>query len=165
MAPLAHPDSYSLPVTYGQVGPHLIRAGAIDYDAFLAIYERGGAVLSNGQKAILSSGSEEAVSINLNNARFLLNFFWAAGLANSSAILRTGPMVSNDNDSGVEGYASTGGWTLTTKPLHMVYSDRPSQRSQRGNRRYLKRWRLSTAPAATTLQPSPTATTVWPCSA
>lgn len=122
VAALSLPDSYTLPVTYGQVGPHLIRAGAIDYDAFLAIYEQGAAPLSKEQKEILSGGSEEAVVINLNNARFLLNFFWAAGLADNNAILRTGQMVSNDNEGGVEGYASTGGWSLTTKPLHMVYS-------------------------------------------
>ncbi len=122
VAPLALPESYTLPVRYGQIGPHLILAGAIDYDAFLALYEQGGAPLSKEQKAILSNGSEEAVVINLTNARFLLNFFWAAGLANNNVILRTGRMVSNDYEGGVEGYASTGGWSLTTKPLHMVYS-------------------------------------------
>ena len=37
---------YTLPVTYGDLGPRLIEAGVIDYDAFAGIYSNAGTPLS-----------------------------------------------------------------------------------------------------------------------
>ena len=43
------------------------------------------------QQAILTQGSDKAVVIDHSSAHFLLNFFWAVGLANRNAILLEGP--------------------------------------------------------------------------
>ncbi|MEW5956694.1 MAG: hypothetical protein AB1801_03145 [Chloroflexota bacterium] len=75
------PDEYSLPVAYGDLGPRLLEAGAIDDDQFSQVYEQAGQPLSPEQRAILTAGSAAPVVINRDNAYFLLNFFWAAGLA------------------------------------------------------------------------------------
>lgn len=115
------PASYTLPIVYGQIGPQLIRAGAFDYNAFASVFEQSGTSLSDEQRTILSDGSEASVTINLANARFLLNFFWAAGLATNNAILRTGKLIA-ESSGRVESYASTGGWTLASRPLHAIYA-------------------------------------------
>jgi hypothetical protein len=51
----------------------------------------------------------------------LLNFFWAVGLANKNVILTEGPMVQN-GDGKYENFASTGGWSLATKPIPELYA-------------------------------------------
>jgi len=47
--------------------------------------------------------------------------FWAFGLANQNPILDSGPLVENSGGK-IEGYASTGGWTLGTRPVTELYS-------------------------------------------
>ena len=114
-------DGYALPVSYGDLGPRLIENGVIDYGAFAAIYENGGNPLTEAQTEILRQGSNERVVINAENAHFLLNYFWAVGLANKNSILTEGPMVKN-SEGQVEGFASTGGWGLATKPVTELYA-------------------------------------------
>ena len=115
-------DGYVLPVSYGDLGPRLIENGVINYDAFAAIYENAGTPLSNTQMQILKQGSDEQIVITAENAHFLLNYFWAVGLANRNPILTEGPMVQYSNGQ-VERFASTGGWTLATKPLNELYAN------------------------------------------
>ena len=115
------PDGFALSVSYGDFGPRLIEAGVIDYDAFAAIYENSGKPLSAGQLEILKNGSNEEIVIEADNAHFLLNFFWAVGLANQNPILTEGPMVQNSQGQ-VERFASTGGWTLASKPITELYA-------------------------------------------
>ena len=114
-------DGYALPISYGDLGPQLIEGGVINYDAFAAIYENSGNPLSAEQIEILQQGSDEEIVITPKNAHFLLNFFWAVGLANRNSILTEGPMVQN-SDGQVERFASTGGWTLATKPITKLYA-------------------------------------------
>lgn len=114
-------DGYTLPVSYGSLGPQLMTAGVIDYDAFMSVMTAGGDVLNNQQIAILKDGSNEQIVINTENAHFLLNFFWAVGLANKNSILTEGPMVQY-SDGQIERFASTGGWTLATKPITELYA-------------------------------------------
>jgi hypothetical protein len=59
--------------------------------------------------------------INSQNAYYLLNFFWAVGLVNQNVILTDGPMVQN-NGGQYESFASTGGWSLATKPITQLYA-------------------------------------------
>ncbi len=118
------PESYTLPVSYGMLGPALVKAGAIDLDAFLAIYEDGGKPLSDEQKAILTQGSDAAIVIDHSSAHFLLNFFWAVGLANRNAILLEGPIQDKGADT-VGQYASTGGWTLAARPIMEIFASLP----------------------------------------
>lgn len=114
-------DGYALPVSYGDLGPRLIENGVIDYNAFAAIYANSGNPLSDGQIEILKQGSDEQIVINATNAHFLLNYFWAVGLANKNPILTNGPIVQNSGGQ-IERFASTGGWTLATKPVTEVYA-------------------------------------------
>src|SRR6266508_43575 len=114
-------DGYALPVSYGDFGPRLIESGVIDYDAFAAIYQNSGNPLSAEQIAILKNGSDKEIIINAENAHFLLNFFWAVGLANKNSNLTEEPMVKYSNGQ-VERFASTGGWSLASKPIKDLYA-------------------------------------------
>ena len=114
-------DGYTLPVAYGDLGPRLLQGGVIQYDAIAALYEQSGQSLSAEEIEILKEGSDKQITINAENARFLLNFFWAVGLANKNSILTEGLMVQNSGGQ-VEGYASTGGWGLAAKPVTELYA-------------------------------------------
>jgi hypothetical protein len=117
-----HPaDGYALPISYGNLGPQLMENGVIGYDAFASIYQNAGTPLSSEQIEILQQGSDEKIVINSQNAHFLLNVFWAVGLANQNPILTEGAMVQPDNGQ-LEDFASTGGWTLATRPVTEVYA-------------------------------------------
>src|SRR5512147_219595 len=114
-------DGYTLPVSYGDLGPRLLQGGVIQYDAIAALYEQSGQSLSAEEVEVLKKGSDEQITINAENSRFLLNFFWAVGLANKNSILTDGLMVQNSGGQ-VEGYASTGGWGLAAKPVTELYA-------------------------------------------
>ena len=114
-------DGYALPISYGDLGPRLLEGGVISYDAFAAIYENSGNPLSAEQTEILKNGSDEEIVITAQNAHFLLNFFWAVGLANKNSILTDGPIVQNSGGQ-IARFASTGGWTLATKPVTELYA-------------------------------------------
>ena len=114
-------DGYALPISYGDLGPRLLEGGVISYDAFAAIYENSGNPLSAEQTEILKNGSDEEIVINADNSHFLLNFFWAVGLANKNSILTDGPMLQNSGGQ-IARFASTGGWTLATKPVTELYA-------------------------------------------
>jgi hypothetical protein len=114
-------DGYNLSVSYGNLGPQLLASGVIDYDAFASIYENAGSPLTADQIEALKNGSDQEIVINSQNAYYLLNFFWAVGLANQNAILTEGPMVKN-SDGKFENFASTGGWSLATRPITDLYA-------------------------------------------
>jgi hypothetical protein len=114
-------DGYALSVSYGDLGPRLIESSVIGFDAFAAIYQNSGNPLSAEQIEILKNGSDEEIVITAENAHFLLNFFWAVGLANKNSILTEGPMVQNSGGQ-IERFASTGGWTLATRPVTELYA-------------------------------------------
>lgn len=115
-------DGYDLSISYGDLGPQLIEGGVIDYDAFAAIYQKSGNPLSAQEIEILKNGSDQEIVINAHNAHFLLNFFWAVGLANKNPLLTEGPMVQYSNGQ-IEGFASTGGWGLASKPVTDLYAN------------------------------------------
>ena len=114
-------DGYSLSVSYGDLGPQLLASGIIDYDAFAAIYQNAGSPLTAEQIEALKSGSDHEIVINSQNAYYLLNFFWAVGLVNQNVILTEGPMVQQSAGK-YENFASTGGWSLATKPITELYA-------------------------------------------
>lgn len=115
------PESYTLPVAYGQIGPQLIQAGAFAYDAFVQVYAEAGQPLSEVQRAILREGSDQNIVFDHANAYFLLNLLWALGLTNNNRLLREGAMIANSGGQ-VDRFASTGGWSLATKPINQLYS-------------------------------------------
>lgn len=118
------PASYQLPVSFGDIGPQLLAAGAIDYDLFVQIYERAGQPLDESQMAMLEKGSDAPVIINQDNAYFLLNFLWALALTNQNPLLDEGPLMEY-SEGDIGRFASTGGWTLGKKPATELYSSTP----------------------------------------
>jgi hypothetical protein len=88
------------------------------------VYEQAGQPLTQAQQAVLTLGSDEPVVFSRENAYFLLNFFWAVGLANQNPILTDGP-IQTASSNGVGGLASTGGWTLATRPVGEVFASLP----------------------------------------
>ncbi len=121
---VALPEAYALPVKLGQIGPQLVAAGAIDYDRFVQVYQQAGQPLPEQQLKVLSQGSDDPLTIDKENAYFLLNFFWALGLANRNPILTQGPMMQGGRDQ-IGTFASTGGWTIGSKPVAELYASRP----------------------------------------
>jgi len=115
------PNGYTVPATFGDLGPSLLAAGAIDYDRFAQLYQQIGRSLTDEQIALLTKGSAAPVVINRDNAHFLLNFFWAVGLANKNRVLDEGPMKTYSKGQ-IGGFASTGGWTLGAKSPEALYA-------------------------------------------
>lgn len=114
-------DGYTINAIYGDIGPQLLAAGAIDFNKIKTLYEQAGQPLTEAQIKILTEGSDEKIKISPENSYFLLNFLWAAGLANKNLILDEGPMMKY-GEGKIGSFASTGGWTLGTKEATELYS-------------------------------------------
>lgn len=99
-----------LPVSWGDLGQKLVIAGVIDGYKFKKIYEQRGA-FTDEYKNLLLGKSDGKLKITKNNAGYLLNLFWALGLASKNPILESGEMV-NPAYGGAQNFASTGGWTI-----------------------------------------------------
>jgi hypothetical protein len=117
------PNGYNTLAVYGDIGPELLAAGAIDLDTFINLYQQQNKPLTNEELEVLTKESVNQVIITSENAYFLLNLFWALGLANQNSVLSEGPMASAGVDK-VGGFASTGGWTLGTKKAMDLFSSR-----------------------------------------
>lgn len=114
-------NGYNLGVSYGNLGPQVVEAGGIDYPAFVSLYETSGRPLTDSQLEILTQATDEQIVINAENAHFLLNLFWAIGLVNENSILTEGP-IAQRSEGQIERFASTGGWTLGTKPVIELFA-------------------------------------------
>src|SRR3989344_2672945 len=99
-----------LPVVWGDLGARLVNSGTIDAGKFKAIYESGGRFDDEYQE-LLFGQNDGRLKITKENAGYILNLFWALGLANSNAILDSGEMT-NSTYGGAQNFASTGGWTV-----------------------------------------------------
>lgn len=115
------PEGYTVPASFGDIGPKLLEAAAMKAQDFIQVYEQAGQPLNKEQLAFLQEGSRSQVVFNQENAYFLLNFFWALGLTNDNPVLTEGPMVGNGR-ANVVNYASTGGWSLAAKPVKTLYA-------------------------------------------
>lgn len=115
------PEGYMIPATFGNVGPKMLAAGAIDLNQFVQVYDKAGSPLTDEQLTILTKGSDSQIVIDQSNAYFLLNFFWALGLTNKNPVLTEGPMMAMGEDQ-IGNYASTGGWTIGAKPPVELYA-------------------------------------------
>ncbi len=103
---------FELKAKYGDLGPKMVESGVIDLEKFKQVYEQNGQPLTKEQLEILTKGSNKKIKIDSDNSYFLLNFFWAAGLANKTKILTEGDMVKYGGEEGAGNFASTGGWSL-----------------------------------------------------
>ena len=116
-------EGYTINATWGDLGPKVLQSGAIDLEKFKQIYQRAGQPLTDKQLKILTEGSNEKITINRENAYFLINFLWALGLVNENPILDRGPLSKYGSNIGR--LASTGGWTIGTKKPMDLYSSSP----------------------------------------
>ncbi len=116
-------EGYEINATWGDIGPKLLAAGAIDLDKFKSIYKRAGQPLTEKQLKILTEGSDEKIVINRDNAYFMINVLWALGLTNKNPILEKGPLSKYSSNIGY--FASTGGWTVGKRPATELYSSSP----------------------------------------
>ncbi|KKW11546.1 MAG: hypothetical protein UY50_C0011G0022 [Parcubacteria group bacterium GW2011_GWA2_49_9] len=99
-----------LPVTWGDLGAKLSSVGAIDAKRFEQLYaERG--EYSEAYKKLLYENNPEKLRMTASNAGYLLNLFWALGLASKNPVLDSGEM-QDPRYGGAGGFASTGGWTM-----------------------------------------------------
>ncbi|MEK7645699.1 MAG: hypothetical protein AAB374_01135 [Patescibacteria group bacterium] len=99
-----------LPVVWGNLGAQLVSSGTIDAVKLKAIYEQRG-IFSDEYENLLSGNSASQLKMTSSNSGYLLNLFWALGLANKNAILDSGEMMDKAY-GGAGNFASTGGWTI-----------------------------------------------------
>ena len=93
-------DGFEIDASYGNLGPKMTAAGGIDPEKFKSIYAKSNQPLTLEQTDILQKGSAEKIKITRDNSYFLLNFFWAVGLANKSPILDEGDMMKYGGKKG-----------------------------------------------------------------
>ena len=105
-------------VNWGDMGRKLIESGAIDYDAFKERYDG----LDEEQLAVLNVENMESITFNTENIQFWTNVLWSLGLTQESKVLTEGPMEQNKEETPIENYASTAGWTLGSKPAMELYN-------------------------------------------
>jgi len=108
---VALPEGVILPVVWGDLGSRLVNNGVIDAKKFRAIYEERGE-FSNEYRDLLFGRTTGRIKITRANSGYLLNLFWALGLANKNRILEEGEITS-PNNGGAGNFASTGGWTIS----------------------------------------------------
>jgi len=115
-------SGFEINASYGNLGPKMVAMGVIDADKFKEIYAKGSQPLTPDQEEILTKGSDQKINVTRENSYFLLNFFWALGLANKSPILEEGEMIKYGGRQGAGNFASTGGWTLGKTDAMSYYS-------------------------------------------
>lgn len=108
------PAGYEINASYTDLGPKMIKLGVIDLKKFPP--------LDAQTEKILIQGSTEKIKITRENSHFLLNFFWALGLANKSKILTAGEITKYGGEKDLGNFASTGGWTLSRAGAMNYYS-------------------------------------------
>lgn len=99
-----------LPVRWGDLGAKLVDSGTIDAEKFVALYNSRGEFNEEYESLLLGRDNDE-IRITEDNADYLLNLFWALGLANKNSILDSGEMM-DPRYGGAGNFASTGGWTM-----------------------------------------------------
>jgi len=100
-----------LPVSWGNLGARLIKSGVIDGEKFMTLYEER-EQFSKEYENLLLKDNNGKIKITKDNAGYLLNLFWALGLANKNNILDSGEMTDS-RYGGAGNFASTGGWTMS----------------------------------------------------
>src|SRR3989338_6984584 len=120
-----------LPVKWGNLGVQLVESGVIDSERFKALYVDRGAFTKEYEQ-LLSGENNGKIKITKDNAGYLLNMFWALGLAQKSSVLEEGEMMTYSGAGSpaealakAGNFASTGGWTLAEGNAMDHYSRHP----------------------------------------
>lgn len=112
----------TIAVGWGDMGQKLIESGAIDLEKFQARYNG----LSEEQQTILLGDELTEITFKPENIQFWTNMLWALGLVQESKVLGEGPIhqyaEDNPTENPIDGYASTGGWTLGSRPVTELYN-------------------------------------------
>lgn len=116
------PEGFELKAVYGDLGPKMIEFGVIDLEKFKEVYQNASQPLTEEQLEILTKGSNKTIKISPENSYFLLNFFWAVGLANNNKILTEGDMATYGGGGQEGNFASTGGWSLAKTEAMNYYA-------------------------------------------
>ncbi|MBZ0308269.1 MAG: hypothetical protein K8I82_19550 [Anaerolineae bacterium] len=115
---VAPPSGTTIQVYWGDMGQQLIEAGAIDFEAFEELY--GG--FTEEQLQILQGDDLDHITFTHENIQFWTNVLWALGLTQEGKALSEGSMKRNEAEFPLGNYASTGGWTIGSKPAVELYS-------------------------------------------
>ncbi len=115
MAKVFPKEGYTLPIKWGNLGPTLVQLGVIDLEKFKKLYEKSNLP---ADFRYLEQPSEDFITINAENQRFLVTVFWGLGLANKNSVLE-----KMRETKGLMSLASTGGWTLGARPAAELYSN------------------------------------------
>ncbi|MFA4852643.1 MAG: hypothetical protein WC599_09015 [Bacteroidales bacterium] len=113
---------YEINASFGDLGPKMLAMGVIDYNKFKSVYEKSGQKLSPELDEILKNTVNKKIRITRDNSYFILNFFWAVGLANKSKILEEGEIMKYGGIKEAGNFASTGGWSLAKSNAMDYYS-------------------------------------------
>jgi hypothetical protein len=105
-------------VSWGDMGQKLVETGAIDMDKMRSLY----GTLNAEQLAILQGDDLEQITFTPENIQFWTNVLWSLGLTQESKVLTEGPMKQREAEVPLGNYASTGGWTLGSKPATDLYN-------------------------------------------
>ncbi len=97
-----------LPVSWGNLGAQLVKDGVIDKDKFETLYQQRGS-FTQEYKDLLLGNNKGQLKITRSNSGYLLNLFWALGLANKNPILDE---MTKSVNGRTQDLAATGGWTI-----------------------------------------------------
>jgi hypothetical protein len=112
-------DGFSLPIKWRELGPRLVKLGIIDLAKLKQLYGGNGKLYPD--LSYLEAPSDDFVTITTDNAPFLVNVFWALGLANRNPLLEK--LATEIPEHDLMRLASTGGWILGAKPPTEYYSN------------------------------------------
>lgn len=111
---------YMTSMKWKDLGRQLVASGIVDKKKYEEIFTSS----SDGADHMkyMEGEWDENITINEQNARFMVNTLWALGLVNKSKVLDEGPMKGEGIET--DKMASTGGWTLGSKGAMELYSSK-----------------------------------------
>ncbi|MEK7111967.1 MAG: rhodanese-like domain-containing protein [Patescibacteria group bacterium] len=99
-------EGFTLPVSWGDIGPRLVELGVIDAKKFEELVS-----MTDEEKKIFKEGGDYPIKIGPQNGQFVVDLLWALGLAQKSIVYDEGPLGKEYKDK-QGNFASTGGWSL-----------------------------------------------------
>lgn len=109
-------NGFQSKIILGDIVPKLVSFGIIDIPKIQQIYQgRGG--MPKEEMALLTKSSSVPLTINADNANWIVNLLWAIGLSNKMEINQQSPVNGPD----LNNFASTGGWNLGKAPTGGTY--------------------------------------------
>lgn len=110
------PTAYETEYTWDSIGPELVSTGAINLTRLRMLHRQRDDPLSEEEVAFFTEGTDEPIEITEQNKGLMLNTLWALGITNQNPLLEDGRMGSLIEDGQADRLASTGGWTLGSRP-------------------------------------------------